>query len=208
MKNELNEKESLALISEMIEQARNNLQKGSGNSMVYNGCLVACIAILNAILAFTLENPKYSFWVWALMIPGTLINFLIIKKIDKGALIRTHIDRIIGTVWQAFMYSTIVLLIVIFGFGYGIKNHQIFILINPIIMIMIGLSEFITAKACRFKPYLYGAYVMWIGAIACFLICYITSHVVIFQFLVLATCMIAGFVVPGYHLNKSAKSHV
>ena len=208
METQLNEKESLALISKMIEQARGNLQRGSGNSMVFNGCLVAFIAILNVILAFILGNSNQSFWVWTLMIPGGIVNFLINKRVDKTSMVKTHIDRIIATTWNGFGLSIIIFIIVIFGFGFGTKNYQMFTLINPVIMTMVGLAEFVTAKACRFKPYLYGAYMMWLGGICCFLISLITPNIVIFQFLILAICMIIGFVIPGYHLNKLSKEHV
>ena len=51
METKFTEQESLAIISKMIEQARNNLQKGSGNSMIFIGLSVAFTAILNVILA-------------------------------------------------------------------------------------------------------------------------------------------------------------
>ena len=209
METKFNEKESLALISEMIEQARNNFQKGNGNSMIFWGWFVAFTAVMNVALALVLENPYISFHIWWIMILGQFIDsFIIRKKDDKSALVKTHIDRIIAAIWRGFMYSIIVFLLVIFGFACGLKNPEIFILITPGIMIMIGLSEFITAKTCRFKPYFYGAIIMWIGSVSCFCISLITSNIVIYQFLILAICMIAGFVVPGYRLNKLSKENV
>ena len=209
METKFNEKESLALISEMIELARNNFQKGSGNSMIFWGWFVALTAIMNVVLALVLENPYYSFNIWWIMILGQIVDSFIIRKKDvESAIVKTHIDRIIAAIWRGFLISIIVLLIVIFGFAYGTQNPKIFILINPCIMIMIGLSEFITAKTCRFKPYFYGAIIMWIGAVSCFIISLITSNIVIYQFLILAVCMIVGFVIPGYSLNKLSKKDV
>ena len=209
METKFNEKESLALISEMIEQARTNFQKGSGNSMIFWGWFVAFTAVMNVTLALVLENPYISFHIWWIMIPGQIADTFVIRKKDiKSALVKTHIDRIITAIWQGFMYSIIAFLLVIFGFAYGLKNPQIFILINPGIMIMSGLSQFVMAKTCRFKPYFYGAVIMWIGSVCCFCVSFATPHIVIYQFLILAVCMIAGFVVPGYRLNKLSKENV
>ncbi len=208
METKLTEQQSLTLITEMIAQARNNFQKGSGNSMIFSGIIVSVTAILNVILAFVLDNPNQSFWIWSLMIPGAFINFRINRKSEQEAMVRTHIDTIIKSIWVAYGIAIWVLLIAIFGFGFGMKFYHVFCLINPVILTMTGLAEFITAKVCRFKPYIYGSIIMWVGSICCMLVFWITPEPVIIQFFVLAVCMILGFVIPGYKLNKLADKNV
>ena len=208
METKLTEQESLAIINEMITQAQNNLQKGSGNNFIFNGLLVSFTAILNVILALVFYkkgiNPDFSFWIWCLMIPGVYINYLITKKIDRNAMVKTHIDSIIGSIWKGYSYSCWAFIAVIFGIGFGKKFYEVFYLINPVILILVGLSEFAMAKACRFKPYLYGAFVMWLGALGCIAAMWYWEPVII-QFFILALCMILGFVIPGFQLNKLAK---
>ena len=212
----LTEQESLEIISKMIEQARNNLQKGSGNNMIFIGLLVAFTAILNVILALIFmqkgTNPNLACWVWCLMIPGSYINYLIDNKSTRKQMVKTHIDSIIHSTWKGYMYSTVVLLAVFFGIGLGQKFYHVFYLINPIVLVFVGLSEFITAKACRFKPYMYGAFIMWLGALACVAAMWFKESAIIqpvfIQFFILALCMITGFVIPGYQLNKLAKENV
>ena len=208
METKFTEQQSLTLISEMITQARNNFQKGRGNSMIFNGCLVALIALANIVLIYTLSNPYHSFWIWCLMIPGSFVSAYIRKKVDKASMIKTHIDTIIGYTWVGFGCAVCILLAIILGLGLGRKIYEACLLINPIILTMTGLAEFITAKACKFKPYFYGAIVMWTGAIGCTILFLISNNSVVGQFLILAICMIIGFVVPGYKLNKLAEKHV
>lgn len=206
METKLTEQQSLELISEMITQARNNLQKNSGTSMIFNGCLVAFTAFANVALVFILSNPAQSFWIWLLMIPGGFIDRMIDKKIDKESLVKTPIDKIIAATWRGFGYSVVLFLAIIFGYGYSMQNPRIFILITPIIMMMAGLGEYITAKACRFKPLLYGAFILWTGALGCLgTYLFLHSWAGIAHFFILAICMILAFVIPGYKLNKSAK---
>jgi hypothetical protein len=207
MDTNLNHEQSLTLINEMIAQARNNFQKGSGTGFIFHGYSVACTALLNIALVFLLPHPHQSFWVWWLMLPAWLIDrFIIDRKRDKEALVKTHIDKIIKAAWSGFGIAVVILLMAVFGYGIAQKSANIFILITPLIMIMVGISEFITGVACRFALLKRGAYVMWGGALAC-LAAYVCwpSWSFVSHMLIMALCMILAFVVPGYQMNKMAK---
>jgi hypothetical protein len=208
METKFTEQQSLALINEMIAQARKNLQKGSGNPMVFNGLVVSLVALANVALAFILPNPNQSFWIWSLMIPGAIASRIIANKVSNQSKVKTHIDAIIRSIWLGFTCSVGLLLALIFLLGFGRKLYDVFFLITPCIILLTGLAEFITAKACRFKPYFVGAYIMWLGALLCVLVLWFTNEPVIAQFFILAVCMIAGFVIPGYQVNKQAKENV
>lgn len=209
METKFTEEQSLTLISEMIEQARNNFQKGAGTAFIFNGCAVAFTALFNVALIFLLPNPYFSFWIWLLMIPFSITESLITKKRRKQAMVKTHIDTIISMTWRAFGNAVIILLILVFGYAIAMKDPRIYMLITPVILTMCGIAEFVTAKACRYKPILVGAYIMWVGALCC-LAAYILWHPWsgISHFIILAICMILGFVIPGYKLNQLGKEHV
>ena len=211
METKFTEQESLTLISEMIKQARNNFQKGSGNGMIFYGTLVSILAILNVILALIFIqldiNPNLSFWMWCLMIPGIFIGRLIEKKVGRKSIVKTHIDSIFSSIWSGYLYSVYVFLLIIFCIGFGKRMYDLFFLLNPVIFVLIGFAEFVSAKTYRFKPYLFGAVIMWIGALICIALMW-TPQPVLFQLFVLAICMFFGFVIPGYQLNKKAKENV
>jgi len=211
METKFTEQESLAVINEMIKQARNNFNKGSGTGMVFYGTLVSCMAIINVILALLFIksgiDPNHSFWIWCLMIPSFYVGYLIEKKIERKAMVKTHLDSIISTTWQGYIYAVYLFLAVIFCIGFGKKMFDLFYLINPGILILIGLAEFVSAKTYRFKPYLYGAFIMWLGAVICTALMW-GPYPVIFQLLIMALCMFLGFVIPGHKLNKLAEENV
>ncbi|MDR1983749.1 MAG: hypothetical protein LBQ28_02855 [Prevotellaceae bacterium] len=206
------EQESLSVINEMIERARNNVQKGSGTFMIFWGYMVAIAALLNIILAYWLASiskpTNLSFHIWWIMTPAWIVSFILKYRRGKLSIVKTHIDTIISAVWTAFGFSILIFLTIIFVLAYSTKQYNYFYLINPIIMLITGVGEFITAKSCRFRPFLYGAVAMWIGSLACTLAIILVSDKIVMQFSVLAICMILGFVIPGYQLNKKAKKHV
>jgi len=204
----MTEQRSLAVITEMIDRAQNNIQKGSGTSMIFWGCFIAFIALMNVVLIYTLPNPTQSFWVWTLSILGFFIQYFIESKIEKGKMVKTHIDRIVSSAWGIFAVSVAVFLVIIFSLGYGTGTYQFFLLINPIILLLIGVVEYITAQVLRFKPFLWGAIGMFTGALLSAAVLLIPGNYNSLQFVVLAVCMILGFVIPGVQLNKKAKSYV
>jgi len=211
METKFTEQESLTLISEMIKQARNNFKKGGGNSMIFYGLFVSVVAILNVILAFAFIklniNANLSFWIWSLMIPAIYVGYLIDKKVERESMVKTHIDSIISSTWGSYLISVYLFLVVIFCLGFGKKFYDLFFLLNPVILILLGFAEFVSAKTYRFRPFWYGSIIMWLGALACTALMWVPEPV-IFQLLVLSICMFLGFVIPGYKLNRLAKENV
>jgi hypothetical protein len=211
MDTNLTEQQSLDVITEMINRAQNNIKKGSGNYMIFWGLLVAFTASLNIVLIAVLENPNQSFMVWWLMVPGEIISLLMERKQKREAIVKTHIDYIISAVWKGFLLSTIIFILLVFAVSYAGKTYEYFRMINPVILLLIGIAEFVTAKACRYKPFLYGAVAVWTGTLACMFAMILATdpwRLTSVQFVIMAICMIISFVIPGFQLNKKAKEHV
>ena len=210
METKLTEQESLAIINEMIDRARNNVQKGSANHLIYNGYTVAFVAILNFILLQVLPHAyiNWSFSVWFLMIPSAFVDGYIKSRTNRSTIVKTQIDGIISTLWKGFSISVIVLLTILFSISLVYDSWHYFATITPTIMILTAFAEFGMAKACRFKPFLWGAIGFWTGALLCCFFSYLVFKRGDIQFLILALCMILGFVIPGNQLNKLAKKNV
>ncbi|MDR0681483.1 MAG: hypothetical protein LBG15_06510 [Dysgonamonadaceae bacterium] len=208
METKLTEQQSLEVISEMINRARNNIQKGSANSLIYNGCAVALVAVANFILLHVLAETKLnlSFSVWFLMIPSAVIDYFLKRKIDCSAIVKTEIDAIVRRIWNSFSITVALLIAALFAVSVASDKYNYTLLITPSIMLMVAMAESIMAKVCRYKPFFRGAVYFWIGAILCiFTYCVLKRGDI--QFLILAVCMILGFVIPGYKLNKLAENN-
>jgi hypothetical protein len=209
METKFTEQESLAIIDEMINRARNNIQKGSANSLIYNGYVVAIVALLNFLLIHILpySERNMSFWIWMLMLPSAVIDHFIGRKLDRSSTVKTQIDGIITWLWRGFGISTTLLVIIVMAVIIVYKNAISGLLITPVIMLFVAIVEFGMAKATNFKPFYWGAICFWAGTILCLL-----SYVILkrgdLHFLVLAACMVAGFIIPGYILNRKAKENV
>jgi len=203
------EQQSFSVINEMIDRARNNIQKGSAGSMIWHGYAVALVAVANFALVHLLPEAErnMSFMVWWLMIPSNIIGYFLKRKINRSKIVRTQIDSIISFIWQGFLISIFILLVMLLSLSAILDTWHYVAIITPVIMLMTAMAEFSMAKACRYKPFYWGAASLWAGTLLCTL-SYVLLKAGDVQFLVLAACMITGFVIPGHILNKKAKQHV
>jgi hypothetical protein len=198
-----NHEESLSLINEMISQARNNVKMEGTSSLIFWGYLTATLAIINCVLLNTLSKPEQSFWIWGFMLPAAFVSFLMERRMDKKRLVKTHIDKIAATVWFGFLISFVVFTLVLHLAHFKFDIYQIFMINTPVIMVMVGMGEFISACIYRQKIWYAIAALTWTGAVVC---SFLTVDI---QLLVFAACILLGFVVPGHILNHQAKkSHV
>jgi hypothetical protein len=164
--------------------------------------LIAFSALLVFALSFKFGNKANL--VWFVMIPGWVVSFFMLRKIDRSAIIKTHIDRISNSIWIAFAISTIILQFVFWALYYYFGIVQHFSMMAPIVLIFCGSAQFISGKTYRFQPYVIGGFVFWLGGIICLLI----LPRVLYHFLILAICMVFGYIIPGLKLNKKAKENV
>jgi hypothetical protein len=212
METKLTEQQSLDVITEMITRARNNVQKGSGNYMIFWGFFISSISLINIAIAFILIhysiNTNLSFWIWTITIPGLFVSRWIQRRDGKKKIVKTHIDHIVSSVWNGFMLGAYLFIFIIFTLSFSTHVYSYFNLINPVLLLFMGISQYVTAKACRFNPFLYGAIASWIGAVACVFSIILLEEGVLVQMLILAACMIIGYVIPGFKLNKLAEKYV
>jgi hypothetical protein len=132
-----------------------------------------------------------------------VVSYFTERRLNNENLVKTHIDKIGGMVWTGYMISTFIFLVVIFTIAFMFETNRIFLLITPVILTMVGMGQFATACIYRNKSWYAIAALFWVGAVAC------AFMDVDMQFIVLAVCMIFGFVIPGHILNhKAKKSHV
>ena len=200
MESNFNHEQSLALINEMINRARNNVKLEKNYSLSYWGYLIAALAVTHYVLIHTLSNPNQSSWIWGLILPAAIVGVFIERRTIQKKLVKTHYDSITGMIWLGFLISWAFFLIVIHIFGVDYIFSK---LIVPVNLIFFGMGQFISAFVLRYKLWYAAAVLSWTGAIVC---AFLTTDL---HMIVLAVNMIVGCAIPGHVLNYQAKkSHV
>lgn len=103
----INEKESIAIISEMISRTKERYMLGDGNIMLMWGYVTLCISVLVWVLLVLTHNPAVN-WLWfAIWIIGGIATPIMSKRqtVEKGVV--TYTDKIISRLWTIVGLSAI-----------------------------------------------------------------------------------------------------
>ena len=198
MEKQFDHKESLELITQMINTAKNNLRKGSGNIILVWGYLIAFTSIAVFILLQTLYVAYHAHYAWFILVIGIIYSFIKRNSYRKETT-RSYIENIISYTWLSFGIAIFLLV----G-NFMLINFNIFHqwqLIIPLILLLYGIPLFITGTISHFRPLITGAIFCWTGATIAF---YIPVE---YHMLIIAACAITGFIIPGHLLNQKANYH-
>jgi hypothetical protein len=196
----LNEKESLELIAQMIQNSKKNLQVGRGNQFILWGWLGAITSLAVMAMLMWTKNPMWN-WLWfAIPVIGWPVMMWQLKKEEKPVV--TFTDKVLKSVWMSIgsigMLGTSLMAI------YA-KNMMLML---PGVSILIAIGVFITGAILddrALKTRTFGALLLIMMA---------SCHIVFMQddfywyYITFSLGFIVMLVMPGYHLNKEAKKHV
>lgn len=185
MENEkqLTEHESLQIIHEMINAAKNDVKADAFIFLLW-GYLVLIASVAQFIM---LElDINHNGTPWLLMPLGGLITIIYVFQKNKKTRTKTHVTEFIKFIWIAFGVALGIIM-----FCTSISGFQIM----PLIMTLYGVGLFLSGGALKFKPLILGGIFCWLCAIAGF---EIQS---IYQLLILAAAVLGGYIVPGHLLQ-------
>ena len=203
----LNEKESLELITQMIQNTRNRMQTSNGNIYLLWGYTSLAIAILIYIIGFFSTHPGWNFlWFLIWIIGGTLTGYVLKdeKKFPKG-----YTDRITEGLWSIVGYCAIGFTALCLYFMMG-KGEDCWALMMVFGLFVIGFATSIQGVILKENSLIVGGGIgMGVGAfIMCCLIAGIplenawTTPLFILTFIFM-------MIMPGHILNhKAKKNHV
>jgi MFS family permease len=194
-KDELTEHESLKIIQQMIDTAKQE-QKDDGKGWIVWGWMLFLASVLTAV------NMHYhwfqTFFFWNILGIVTLVIFMIefiknsvIKKQEK---VETYTKAIYKKLNIGFFIS---LFFIIIAINVGISPLKGF----PMLISLYGFWILIYGALLNFKPSVIGAFVTW--AIALVALFQTNFQVVMLLHAVAALC---GYIIPGHIANKKFKA--
>ncbi|MEP1035414.1 hypothetical protein [Ekhidna sp.] len=186
---ELSKDESLALITNMIGQAKHNVAKGGSFYFLLWGWVVM-IANIGHYLIAKYDWLDYPYIVWILTIPAGIISMVHGAKRSKEAKVKSHLDRLYSQIWMAVFVGVLIILFFMSDINYNA---------NAIILVFAGIGTFISGQALRFSPLIMGGVALWVASIIAF------NLPPLDQYLVGAAGILAGYLIPGYLLRKAEK---
>lgn len=195
----LTQKESLELITKMISETRNNLERDGGAIYLLWGYLWLLVAL--AIYFLIIKTGDYRVqWLWfAIPLIGYPGMYFILKNRKKRA--KTFIDRIMSCIWITIGVAAALLSLYMF-----IDSQAFPVLFVMALTINIGVA--ISGLVIKFKPVIIAGF---LGLILSFAILMVDGAT---QILVSSLFAITMLIIPGHILEasnrklKKERSHV
>lgn len=192
MKEQFSKEESLNLIAETINQAKQNIaRKGSFYFLLWGWVVVFCHVSHYVLWRFELYDSPYV--VWLLTIPTFIASIIYSVKASRDTYVRSYHGRLCGLVWSAVAIGAILTLIFI---------SDVVIDGNAVILIFSAVGTFITGCMLRFTPLILGSIALWLAGIVAF------NMPILDQHYVAAAGILSGYIIPGYLLKKAEREHL
>jgi len=194
MEAQLNEKQSLEIITNMIRKTRHRLSESAFDYLMW-GWLVFIAAVLQFILLKIPGLEAYAWYTWPVFMTGGGIASGIYnsrKAKEKGH--ETHIDYMMKYIWGGFIVLMFILLLHAPKIGWtGTQT---------LIMAMYGLGTFISGALLRFRPMIFGSISAWALAVTGYLFPFFSENIA-HTVLLLAASIVTAYLIPGYLLKRS-----
>jgi hypothetical protein len=180
----LNEKESLELISQMIQNTQQKLQSGRGKEFLVYGYITVCISLaVYALLVLTGSYYSHLLW-YAIPLLGSIVMFLNGRKKEKYS--KTFIERIINNIWMVLGGAMILV---------ALAEFFVRLPIISFILLLSGIAVTLTGLTIKYRPIVICGI---IGALTCILPFFFKGNE---QSLIFAAAVIIMMIVPGHILQ-------
>ncbi len=186
----LTQNESLELISRMIKETRNNLERGGGNIYLLWGYVWFAVSLVIYLLLLKTGDYRVQ-WLWfAIPVIGYPGMMYLLKKREKGAV--TFVGRVISSIW------------IVLGAVAGLLSLYMFVDYKayPILFVMsllINSGVAISGLVIKFRPV---AIAGFFGIVLSFGMLMVTG---LNQILIYALFALVMLIIPGHILNAACK---
>ncbi len=203
----LSEKESLALITTMINKAKESYHSTGIGSIMWGVVIAICSMVKLAEIHFQFRLP---FDIYLLTFVAVIPQIFITIREKKKRKVKSYDDVYMDYLWLGFgitIFLMIHLMQGVFNAWEPLANeynklsgqpvrYRFHEFISPLFLILYGMPTFVTGAACKFKPMLWGGLICWVSSI-------VTVYTSVKIDLILtAVSAIASWLIPGILMEK------
>jgi len=151
----LTEQESLALITSMINKAKNDYHDTGVSALLWGSSVTICgiVSFIGAVY-----NKPQLFYIWYLTAVAVVVQVFIAIRESRRRKIKSYNDSGMNGIWISYGIS-------IFLFSYY-SNYFNLPHENVLFLIAYGIPTFATGISRSFKPMIIGGIACWVLAIA------------------------------------------
>ena len=198
----LNEKESLALITQMINSSKKNMEIGQGNIMLIYGYFTTVLSIV----LFVLISLTHNFiWSWGWMLMFVIWPIMSYRQRQRPPKVVTYTDKVISQVWQVMGWMFIVTFLTIGIIEFSFARYIDFILMLPLSLIYCGIGVSITGIIIQERWMTYTPQIAFIIAIYMLTMLIIGEKATTLWYLYFGLSFVFMMIIPGHIVNNKAQ---
>jgi len=208
----LTERESLHLITMMINKAKESYHDTGIGAIMWGAVITVCSLVRLSEVHFDYRLP---FDIYLLTLVAIIPQIIISIKEKKERKVKSYDDPYLDYIWLGFGIAIFLLIFIsnnIFSewgsWADEYKNmtgkpasFRFSEYVAPLFLMLYGLPTFITGAACKFKPMLWGGIFCWV----CCIVAIYTSIKV--DLLLTAASAILAWLVPGIIMEKEYRRY-
>ena len=138
----MNTQNSLALIDEMINKAKNNFSE-SGTLFILWGFVILVCSVTQFIGTYFLKYDNASA-IWMLTWLASIFQIFYLRKQNKNKTVRTYTDDILKYMWITFIVCFVLLVFILIF-------QKSYLSIIPEILVIYGIPTFLSGIILKFK---------------------------------------------------------
>lgn len=183
----MNTQNSLALIEEMINKAKNNFNESGTLYLVWGVVILICS--LTQFIATYFFNYQYAYYVWFLTWAVYIYQAIFLSRKSKQEKVKTYTDEILGYVWICFIICFFILIFIL-------TSTKKFDVLYSAILVLYGMPTFLSGAILKVRS-------LFIGAIICWLLAILSLFIAIeYHSLLISIAVIFGWIIPGIIMRK------
>ena len=186
-KKQMTEKESLELISQMIQNSKRNVKTNAGGPSLIWGYATVFTSILIYLGLIYIGTYQVMFGWFLIPIIGGAGMFILSKR-EQPVLVKTFLDRVINYIW------------IVFGILSGVFSLSAFMFqMNILFIIGVLMSAGITLTGCvtNYKPYIVSGILGALMSVLCLV--FVREA---FSILIFAGVFVVAMIIPGHMANS------
>ncbi len=199
----INEVESLELITRMIQNTQQNLDRSNGNAFIASGIATLLAAIFVGAMLTLTGNPDYHFG-WFLI---PILIQIWMRATKKREIVTTHIDKMLSALWGVIgifcaavpIITTAILLTPSAIDSLFLQDGRIFLLIPFVEILMVSIGIAVSGVIIDFKALKVAG---MLGTVISFFTLIATPMAIVYTFAIWA---VACLIIPGIKLNVANK---
>jgi len=189
-KNEFNEEQGLAIITGMINRAKNHFGETGTLYLLWGWVIFICC--MTQFIAIHFFHSEKAYFIWYLTWLAAIYQIYYLVRRNKNEKVKTYTGDIIGFVWMTFFICAMSVIFIL------IRNKA-YESIDPCILVLYGMPTFLSGAILKFRALKIGGIVCWLLAIAASFVDYE------FQLLLLSLAVACAWIIPGYLLRSKHK---